>query len=208
MSPRFVKFNSEVKKAVWNDEEGIYNVEIQRSDGSIIKDWCHTLINCTGILNKWKCKYLPIQLCPSIWVLTLHRAENPGLDLVSRNSVTFSCLGSLSRLHRQASCGHWHWQLWDTDHTPSAEESVSATAVPFRLANIIQKQKLSASSRGHRIGLLPSLEAWLRLKSPPVPITQRSQSYFSEAKSPSRFQKKRRKLSGRIQTSYLHLEEH
>lgn len=43
-------------KAEWKAAEGIYEVDIQDAQGNIKKDWCNTLINCSGVLNNWKCK--------------------------------------------------------------------------------------------------------------------------------------------------------
>ncbi|OCK78704.1 hypothetical protein K432DRAFT_406216 [Lepidopterella palustris CBS 459.81] len=45
------KFDSLVTKAEWKSEEGIYEVSIRQANGSIKTDWCHTLINCSGILK-------------------------------------------------------------------------------------------------------------------------------------------------------------
>jgi hypothetical protein len=33
----------------------IDEVEVQ-TEGKVIKDWCHVLVNGTGFLNNWKCK--------------------------------------------------------------------------------------------------------------------------------------------------------
>ncbi|KAK5092888.1 hypothetical protein LTR24_004802 [Lithohypha guttulata] len=53
-----VKVNSRITKAVWDDREGIYNVEISQ-DGQRIQDWCHVLVNGTGFLNDWKWPKIP-----------------------------------------------------------------------------------------------------------------------------------------------------
>ncbi|OAG35207.1 hypothetical protein AYO21_10605 [Fonsecaea monophora] len=50
---KYIKVNSKVSKAIWDDEKGIYNVTVETKDGPI-EDWCHVLINATGYLNSWK----------------------------------------------------------------------------------------------------------------------------------------------------------
>lgn len=49
----YVKLNSRVLSATWNEDSGQYFVEIE-SDGKIIQDQCHVFINGTGFLNDWK----------------------------------------------------------------------------------------------------------------------------------------------------------
>ncbi|GAB7324583.1 hypothetical protein MBLNU13_g08477t2 [Cladosporium sp. NU13] len=52
-----LQFNSSVKEAVCNEEEGKYAVKIQTVEGEI-DDWCHVLVNGTGYLYNWKCAFL------------------------------------------------------------------------------------------------------------------------------------------------------
>ncbi|KAI1630504.1 cyclohexanone monooxygenase [Exophiala viscosa] len=49
----FVKLNSKVISATWNEDRGIYDVEVE-VDGRLTHDWCHVIINATGFLNSWK----------------------------------------------------------------------------------------------------------------------------------------------------------
>jgi cation diffusion facilitator CzcD-associated flavoprotein CzcO len=49
----FVKLNSRVISARWDEDEGKYSVEVD-CNGERINDWCHVLINGTGFLNDWK----------------------------------------------------------------------------------------------------------------------------------------------------------
>jgi cation diffusion facilitator CzcD-associated flavoprotein CzcO len=46
-------------KAEWKNDEGIYDVEVRYAEGNIRKDWCNALINCSGVLNNWKCPDIP-----------------------------------------------------------------------------------------------------------------------------------------------------
>lgn len=55
----FVKLNTEVVSATWNGDEGKWNVELRSRDASsgetqTFQDWCHVLINGSGVLSKWK----------------------------------------------------------------------------------------------------------------------------------------------------------
>jgi hypothetical protein len=49
----FIKLNSRVISATWDEAKGIYNVKVN-CEGKEIDDWCHVLINGTGFLNDWK----------------------------------------------------------------------------------------------------------------------------------------------------------
>ncbi|KAL3442014.1 hypothetical protein BJX65DRAFT_321727 [Aspergillus insuetus] len=53
-----MELNCTVKSAVWDDDNGIYNVKIER-DGKVFDDWCNFLINGTGCLNDWKWPKIP-----------------------------------------------------------------------------------------------------------------------------------------------------
>lgn len=50
---QYMQLNSKVLKAVWNEEKGIWEVELE-VNGQVIKDWCHVFVNGTGFLNNWK----------------------------------------------------------------------------------------------------------------------------------------------------------
>lgn len=57
---KYITFQSRIVSAIWDNNEGIYNVKIEQTDANgkvtIKKDWCNTLVNCSGILNEWKCE--------------------------------------------------------------------------------------------------------------------------------------------------------
>lgn len=42
---------------MWDEQAGIYHVDIRTSDG-MVHDTCNLLINASGVLNRWKCKLL------------------------------------------------------------------------------------------------------------------------------------------------------
>lgn len=50
----YVQLNSRVISAEWNEHEGKYHVQVENFEG-IKQDWCHVLINGSGVLNNWKC---------------------------------------------------------------------------------------------------------------------------------------------------------
>ncbi|RTE71760.1 hypothetical protein BHE90_013841 [Fusarium euwallaceae] len=50
---RFIRLRSKVVSAVWSEEKGVYDIEIETPDG-IVKDWGHTFVNGCGFLNDWK----------------------------------------------------------------------------------------------------------------------------------------------------------
>ncbi|KAH7089682.1 cyclohexanone monooxygenase [Paraphoma chrysanthemicola] len=56
---RYIQFNHVVTSAIWDDEKCIYNVTVKNSNGELIHDWCHVLINGSGVLNAWKWPDIP-----------------------------------------------------------------------------------------------------------------------------------------------------
>ncbi|KAH0829681.1 putative sterigmatocystin biosynthesis monooxygenase stcW [Fonsecaea pedrosoi] len=54
----FIKLNSRILGANWDEERGIYEVEVE-TGGETIKDWCHVFINGAGFLNDWKWPNIP-----------------------------------------------------------------------------------------------------------------------------------------------------
>lgn len=49
---KFIKYDSEVVEARWNEEKGQWLVKIRsRSTGETVEDWCHFLINGGGFLK-------------------------------------------------------------------------------------------------------------------------------------------------------------
>lgn len=51
---QYIKLRSRVISAEWNEEEGKYHLQIETPEGPK-QDWCHVLINGSGVLNNWKC---------------------------------------------------------------------------------------------------------------------------------------------------------
>ncbi|KAH8810645.1 hypothetical protein F5884DRAFT_779950 [Xylogone sp. PMI_703] len=49
---RDVQLNSEVKSAAWDEQSGTWKVQVLQGD-SLVIDWCHILINGSGVLNNW-----------------------------------------------------------------------------------------------------------------------------------------------------------
>ncbi|OAP58400.1 hypothetical protein AYL99_07490 [Fonsecaea erecta] len=57
---KFVKLNSRVKEAVWNESTGKWKVQIEDlTSGSTFSDEAEVLINAAGFLNKWKMPDIP-----------------------------------------------------------------------------------------------------------------------------------------------------
>lgn len=48
---RYVKFNTKVERAVWNEEEGIWKLTLVGPDGGKFEDACEVLANGSGILK-------------------------------------------------------------------------------------------------------------------------------------------------------------
>lgn len=54
-SKKYMKLNTKVLEGRWDEEKGLWSLtlEDQVTKGQW-QDWCHVLINGTGILNNWK----------------------------------------------------------------------------------------------------------------------------------------------------------
>ncbi|KPI34369.1 putative sterigmatocystin biosynthesis monooxygenase stcW [Cyphellophora attinorum] len=55
---KYICLNSKVLSAVWDEDKGIYRLAVDRN-GSVTTDWCHVLINGTGVLSRWKWPSIP-----------------------------------------------------------------------------------------------------------------------------------------------------
>lgn len=54
-SQKYMKLNSKVVEGKWDEEEGKWHITIENQQtGERWEDWCHVLINGSGILNNWK----------------------------------------------------------------------------------------------------------------------------------------------------------
>ncbi|KAK6386122.1 hypothetical protein LTS17_001696 [Exophiala oligosperma] len=51
---KYVQLNTEVMSAAWDEQNGLWNVHIQRKDGSTFVDTCNVIVNGAGVVNKWK----------------------------------------------------------------------------------------------------------------------------------------------------------
>ena len=52
---KYMKLNTKLMEARWNEEEGVWTVVLEdQVSGGRWEDWCHVLVNGTGILNNWK----------------------------------------------------------------------------------------------------------------------------------------------------------
>jgi cation diffusion facilitator CzcD-associated flavoprotein CzcO len=55
---RDVQLNSEVKSAIWDEGSGQWKVQVLKN-GHLHDDWCHVLINGSGVLNHWSWPKIP-----------------------------------------------------------------------------------------------------------------------------------------------------
>ncbi|KAH8880511.1 cyclohexanone monooxygenase [Thozetella sp. PMI_491] len=56
---KYVKLNTKVESATWDEESGQYKLKIVASDGTQVDDWCDILISASGVLNSWKYPDIP-----------------------------------------------------------------------------------------------------------------------------------------------------
>lgn len=53
---RYIKLQHKVLSAIWHEDRGQWEVEVEH-DGKTLTDWCDILVNGSGLLNKWRCKW-------------------------------------------------------------------------------------------------------------------------------------------------------
>lgn len=56
---KYVKFNTRVESAVWQEDEGVWKLSLVSSDGTRSTDICEVLVNGSGVLNSWKYPDIP-----------------------------------------------------------------------------------------------------------------------------------------------------
>ncbi|RDL35489.1 Uncharacterized protein BP5553_07420 [Venustampulla echinocandica] len=57
---KYIKLSHKIVGATWDEDEGVWNLDVEElSSGKIFKDWCHFLINGSGVLNNWKWPDIP-----------------------------------------------------------------------------------------------------------------------------------------------------
>ncbi|OAL32862.1 hypothetical protein AYO20_07653 [Fonsecaea nubica] len=55
---RDVQVNSEVKSAIWDEDGGIWKIQVLKGT-ELVHDWCHVLLNGSGVLNHWSWPSIP-----------------------------------------------------------------------------------------------------------------------------------------------------
>ena len=59
-SRNYMKLSTKVVEARWDEEAGIWNLTLEdQVTRQTRRDWCHVLVNGTGILNNWKWPDIP-----------------------------------------------------------------------------------------------------------------------------------------------------
>lgn len=48
---KYIKLQHKIVSATWNNEQGVWEVRVQKPDGSEFTDTCHVLINGGGVLK-------------------------------------------------------------------------------------------------------------------------------------------------------------
>jgi cation diffusion facilitator CzcD-associated flavoprotein CzcO len=56
---KYVKLNTKVESAVWQEDEGAWKLSLVSSDGTRSEDTCDVLVNGSGVLNSWKYPNIP-----------------------------------------------------------------------------------------------------------------------------------------------------
>jgi cation diffusion facilitator CzcD-associated flavoprotein CzcO len=56
---KYVKLNTKVISAIWNEDSAQYKIKLKDSDGKQFDDYCDILISGSGVLNSWKYPNIP-----------------------------------------------------------------------------------------------------------------------------------------------------
>ncbi|KAK3650533.1 hypothetical protein LTR56_006238 [Elasticomyces elasticus] len=143
----FVKLNTRVISAVWDEKKGIYNVEVE-SNGQRTNDWCHVFVNGTGFLNDWK--WPTIEGLHSFEGELLHSANwDAKTDLTGKKVALIgtgsSAIQMLPRIQKVAS------------HVTSFMRSVTWISPPIG-ANVLEEEKENAKACGKAASQTPQAQ--------------------------------------------------
>ncbi|KAF4625796.1 hypothetical protein G7Y89_g12367 [Cudoniella acicularis] len=65
---KYIKLNHQVISTRWDEDRGQYKVKIKTRD-TVLTDWCHVLMNGSGLLNKWRfAKQLKCFMRSNTWI--------------------------------------------------------------------------------------------------------------------------------------------
>ncbi|TVY68915.1 putative sterigmatocystin biosynthesis monooxygenase [Lachnellula suecica] len=56
---KYIKLNTKVERAVWDEEGGVWRLTLVGPDGTRFEDACEILANASGVLNSWKYPDVP-----------------------------------------------------------------------------------------------------------------------------------------------------
>lgn len=94
---KYIKLKHRVLSAKWHEDKGQWEVEVEKN-GEVFTDWCHVLMNGSGLLNKWKCTCsFPFRCGRLRWPESTDipcRAEHKGVGVLQRPSAALRTLGS------------------------------------------------------------------------------------------------------------------
>ncbi|KAL3475204.1 hypothetical protein BJX99DRAFT_247726 [Aspergillus californicus] len=51
---QYIKYQHSVKSAIWNEGNAKWEIQVEKADGTVLKDEVDVFINAGGVLNKWK----------------------------------------------------------------------------------------------------------------------------------------------------------
>lgn len=89
---KYIRLNHKIEKAEWDEARGLWNVEIQPTDGEKFVDQCDIFINAGGPLNYWE--WPKIEGLETFKGIKAHSAAYPeGLDLKGKR-VAVAGIGS------------------------------------------------------------------------------------------------------------------
>ncbi|RDW58681.1 FAD protein [Coleophoma cylindrospora] len=88
---KYIKFQHQVVKAVWDEDEAVWNFKIKNLvTGEEVDDYCHFFINASGYLNNWKWPDIPG--LHSFKGSLLHSAAwDPKIDLKDKAVAVLGC---------------------------------------------------------------------------------------------------------------------
>ncbi|CAG9948058.1 unnamed protein product [Clonostachys rosea f. rosea IK726] len=105
----YIKFNHKVLSAVWHEGGGQWKVQIEHN-GQVFTDWCHVLVNGSGLLNKWK--WPDIEGLHSFKGALMHSAEwdrdydysNKRVAVIGNGSSGIQIIPQLQKTAAQVKC--------------------------------------------------------------------------------------------------------
>ncbi|KAH7377421.1 cyclohexanone monooxygenase [Cadophora sp. MPI-SDFR-AT-0126] len=128
---KYVKLNHKVISARWDDEKGQYEVKVQTED-TIFTDWCHVLLNGSGLLNKWRWPDIPglktfkgLLLHSAAWEASVDDYTDKRIAVLGTGSSAIQIIPQVQKVAKHLKC-FMRGNTWITPPMPRVPVNADA----------------------------------------------------------------------------------